>query len=112
MRTHVPEEYEIDTPEDFYARCNAVLVQIYSMYKDAERFGKADHEWLRMMCDAIFHNVLVAEKKVLERSANVPPERPKVHGNSESLTRRMMQAFGANRLKLEEKVKERVGYED
>lgn len=94
---HKPEEYENDTPEEFFCRAEAILRSIYYSYKDAIIDGETDHQNLKDMVDSMIYNVLEAEKKITRESSHKSTPRPKVHGNekrwSEVMSRNMNQYY-------------------
>lgn len=112
MRKPQPEEYELDTPEAYLARCEAMIRAIYYCYKDTKEHGGTDHYSLKVYVDSLIYNSIKVEEKIKEKSQNVPTEHLHVHGNSEESCRRMKEAFDQFYYGIRQKAKERVNYEN
>ena len=95
--TRRPEEYENDTPEEFFCRAEAILRSIYYSYKDMEIDGETDHEHLRSMVDSMIYNIFEAEKTITKNSSHKQTQRPEVHGKerywSDIMSRNMNQYY-------------------
>lgn len=106
-----PEEYELDTPECYLARCEAMIRAIYYCYKDSTEHGGADHEAMKMYVDSLIYNSLTVEEKIKENSQNIPTERLRAHGNMENAAKGLKEAFDSFYYNMRETAKRRIGYE-
>lgn len=107
-----PEEYELDTPEEYLTRCEAMIRAIYYCYRDATDKGGTDHYSLKMYVDSLIYNSIKAEEKIKAKSKNVPMEHLHVHGNSEESCRRMKESFDSYYYDMRCKAKNRIKYEN
>ncbi len=107
-----PEEYELDTPEAYLTRCEALIRAIYYCYKDTVEKGGADHYSLMNYVNSLIYNSLKVEEKIKANSRNVPTEQLHVHGNSEESCRRMKESFDKYYYSLREQAKNRIKYEN
>lgn len=107
-----PEEYELDTPDEYLSRCEAMIRAIYYCYRDAMDKGGTDHHSLKMYVDSLIYNSIKAEEKIKEKSQNIPTEHLHVHGNSKESCRRMKESFDNYYYDMRCKAKNRIKYEN
>lgn len=107
--TRKPDEYENDTPEEFFCRAEAILRSIYYSYKDAEINGETDHEQLKEMVDSMIYNIMEAEKTIDMNSSHVPTPRPQVHGLEKHWTEIMSRNMNQYYNDLRKQARERIG---
>jgi hypothetical protein len=103
------EGYETDTPEEYLARCEAMVRAIYYCYRDSTEKGCTDHDSLKMYVDSLIYNSLKAEEKIKANSKNIQTNRPKISNYNElRASIRLKEEFDRYYDNLREKAKARI----
>lgn len=112
MLTDKNKESELEIPEMFLVRCEAMIRALYYCYKDTIEYGETDHESLKTYVDSLIYNSLTLEKMIKEKSRNVPTEHFHLHGNAVESAQRMKEENDKFYYNMREKAKNRIRHED